>query len=985
MKRSIWEKKWYFYLTFSYLLCQFLLIYFFVPNALGEIFFADPNIGIQSIINYASWGDTIIVKKGIYREGTIFLMDKISLIGDTKDLGSAVISGNSNGPVIWAADQTLIQNLVIRDGETGILCLDTTNITIDHNLILKNKIGIYIHSDNVNLTYNTIAHNEKNGILIDTNPNTPVITLENNVIASNGSSDYRSGIEFILYDSIDLKPVFLAYNDIYDNFYLTWWDAPQSPIPIVFTELFGPNNFSENPFFVDDNNENYHLLSISPCIDQADPNDDCSYEPEPNGGRCNLGFYGNTSQAVVTLDFDGDGAEDFWEGIGDMDGDALPDWQDSDTTIIPLPWGREKIALHIEDPRSDQNSQNISFSEAKTFPLSDLDIDTPSGFIPFGAVQFNVNDLKKGGTIDVVMVFPESYGALSATQYLVLSPNDMWSSIPFEVDPNKNAILFTIEDGAEGDKDGDPNGVIEHLSLIIIPQSEEWNPSKSCFISLISPYKHKQNMPYLSRLKKNSREKTALKLSIFLVLLFFPVCIKNNVNRRKNIDKIKNLFKDRIVLRFPFILVLLFCVFFRSNPIRAENPADMKMNASPNPIGSGARALGIGGAFIAVADDATAASWNPAALLKLKRPEMSVVGSYFSGGRNYDTTSIDGEIADVTDDTIHLNYFSVVYPFFFLRRNIILSLNYQQLYEFSLDTDYRWKDSILNMIKTSKKNQQGTLSSISPALAFQLFPSLYFGFTANFWLEDELNNQWENLNIIKGEGFEGEERIETYAKLYERYEFSGFNTHVGFLWRPNRWFALGGVMKTPFKAKIKRKWEFINIKEYPENPSRNNYYADSDCEDLTLEMPISYGLGISIHFSDIYLMSLDIYKTQWKDYLICFPTGRKYSPINNELEDKAGIKDTIQVRLGAEYLLIKKDNIIPFRFGLFYDPEPAIGKADDFYGASFGTGLILKGYAFDIGYQYRFGEKKEAEFIDNNGISAKINQSLVYTSVILYF
>ncbi len=30
--------------------------------------------------------------------------------------------------------------------------------------------------------------------------------------------------------------------------------------------------------------------------------------------------------------------------------------------------------------------------------------------------------------------------------------------------------------------------------------------------------------------------------------------------------------------------------------------------SSPNPVGSGARAMGMGGAFIAVADDATAAS-----------------------------------------------------------------------------------------------------------------------------------------------------------------------------------------------------------------------------------------------------------------------------------------------------------------------------------------------------------------------------------------
>ena len=43
-------------------------------------------------------------------------------------------------------------------------------------------------------------------------------------------------------------------------------------------------------------------------------------------------------------------------------------------------------------------------------------------------------------------------------------------------------------------------------------------------------------------------------------------------------------------------------------------------------LGSGARAYGMGGAFLARADDATAASWNPAGLSYLRVPELSLVG-----------------------------------------------------------------------------------------------------------------------------------------------------------------------------------------------------------------------------------------------------------------------------------------------------------------------------------------------------------------------
>lgn len=43
----------------------------------------------------------------------------------------------------------------------------------------------------------------------------------------------------------------------------------------------------------------YHLLPESPCIDAGDPNGDFSLEPQPNGGRVNIGAYGNTPEATA--------------------------------------------------------------------------------------------------------------------------------------------------------------------------------------------------------------------------------------------------------------------------------------------------------------------------------------------------------------------------------------------------------------------------------------------------------------------------------------------------------------------------------------------------------------------------------------------------------------------------------------------------------------------------------------------------------------
>jgi len=54
--------------------------------------------------------------------------------------------------------------------------------------------------------------------------------------------------------------------------------------------------------------------------------------------------------------------------------------------------------------------------------------------------------------------------------------------------------------------------------------------------------------------------------------------------------------------------------------------------------GAGARALGMGGAFVAVADDATAPYWNPAGMPSVERAAVSAMHSYtFNGLAAYDS------------------------------------------------------------------------------------------------------------------------------------------------------------------------------------------------------------------------------------------------------------------------------------------------------------------------------------------------------------
>ncbi len=94
----------------------------------------------------------------------------------------------------------------------------------------------------------------------------------------------------------------------------------------------GEGNIPFEPYFADPENGDFHLSPFSPCIDAGDPASPFSDEPEPNGGRIDMGAYGNTPEATPKCpDADADGLPDGWEmnwfgnlqedGAGDFDGD----------------------------------------------------------------------------------------------------------------------------------------------------------------------------------------------------------------------------------------------------------------------------------------------------------------------------------------------------------------------------------------------------------------------------------------------------------------------------------------------------------------------------------------------------------------------------------------------------------------------------------------------------------------------------------------
>ena len=90
-----------------------------------------------------------------------------------------------------------------------------------------------------------------------------------------------------------------------------------------------------------------------------------------------------------------------------------------------------------------------------------------------------------------------------------------------------------------------------------------------------------------------------------------------------------------IKLRFFLIIFSLAFIIIYASRVNADSYSCDFLS-----IGAGARALGLGGAFVAIADDSTAAYWNPAGLCQLEGRELVLMhAAKFSWQATYDCIS----------------------------------------------------------------------------------------------------------------------------------------------------------------------------------------------------------------------------------------------------------------------------------------------------------------------------------------------------------
>jgi len=283
---------------------------------------------IQAAIDASAYGDIVQVFAGIYNEN-IVLADGVTVQGDGAD--DTIIQGDGTESVVAAFDvdsNTRIEGFTITGGHApnygGGIYISSSSLTITNNIIRGNIAGTYgggifingsgvasftapvitnnfiIRNDageagdgiyikelhNSIITNNTIAWNSSYGVQCNPYPYTPTscATIINSIIWYHGTDL-----------STNIAP---SYSDYQSG-------GPASG---------GDHNIHVVPSFVNADDNNFHLLAASPCVNVGD----------------------NTAAVSAGLTTDFDGQDRIIGGIVDMGADEVSDFTGPITSNVAV-------------------------------------------------------------------------------------------------------------------------------------------------------------------------------------------------------------------------------------------------------------------------------------------------------------------------------------------------------------------------------------------------------------------------------------------------------------------------------------------------------------------------------------------------------------------------------------------------------------------------------------------------------------------------
>ena len=402
--------------------------------------------------------------------------------------------------------------------------------------------------------------------------------------------------------------------------------------------------------------------------------------------------------------------------------------------------------------------------------------------------------------------------------------------------------------------------------------------------------------------------------------------------------------------------------------------------------GGGARAEGMGKAFIAVSDDITAGSWNPAGLYIQGKPVLSFsYGSLAPRGSTNSSFFLKTWEFDHTGSFSNVTAINFVSPIRIKGHHFVGSFNYTRNFDefqgWALSWPEVWifdvfgQEDTFDLDYSLSSEFHGGLNSVNVGFGTRLYKNLTFGTSLNIYTGETVGELHLTTTYDRWPDFFS---IGQYMRqldsvtVIDTNKFSGYNVTIGFKLEGERLDA-GLIVRTPFAMSIKTgrsvydvlKQGGIDEGELLPVIGDTAYYDDLLAK---YDMPLMVGAGVAFRASENLLLAADAEyrhfsggKIDLRDSLRIDPGGHNEEYFT-EFDPKWN--NVFAVRLGGEYLRETGIGLIPMRAGLGYVPVPSpnvdiSGGTSTVvsYDFSLGTGIHWSQIHLDWAYTFTTSER----------------------------
>ncbi len=396
--------------------------------------------------------------------------------------------------------------------------------------------------------------------------------------------------------------------------------------------------------------------------------------------------------------------------------------------------------------------------------------------------------------------------------------------------------------------------------------------------------------------------------------------------------------------------------------------------ASFDLLGAGARAAAMGGAFTAVADDATAASFNPAGLAQLLVPEASLVVDYRRlEDRFVDFTSFDQvpplPLTDsaTTFGRTDLSFLSLTLPARWLGRRWAFQLSSQKLVDFAYESDLDYFETDLAgvpLFELRQVNQEtGGIGLLSFSTAVELTRRTLVGITVNHWDGDWRFTSFNSENPAGGVG-----ESEQYSYRQSN-ALGGWNVDLGVLLR-YKYLNVGARYRLPFDASYRIDASLDTNLDTPLAPLEQS--------STDLRWPATLNLGVAVRPTGRWTLAFDWGRTDWADMNLLLPgapEAERRTPVNFfdlAPRDSTAASEVSTLRAGSELIFLKGSTVIPLRAGWFREPQPAAdpvtGDRRTTIGYTLGVGVKRGPWSVDLAVVHETSDTRISRVLEPDEI-----------------